>query len=72
MVTMLNLCQRKMTAKTISKVLYPNDTYVEGKFLRLKQQYFFVSATLQDIIRKYKINHTTFDKFAEKTLYSIK
>jgi len=58
---------KKNDSENISKVLYPNDTYVEGKFLRLKQQYFFVSATLQDIIRKYKINHTTFDKFAEKT-----
>ncbi|MBK7631416.1 MAG: glycogen/starch/alpha-glucan phosphorylase [Ignavibacteriales bacterium] len=57
----------KNDSENISKVLYPNDTYVEGKFLRLKQQYFFVSATLQDIIRKYKIAHSTFDKFAEKT-----
>jgi starch phosphorylase len=56
----------KTDSETISKVLYPNDSYVEGKFLRLKQQYFFVSATLQDIIRKYKINHKSFDKFAEK------
>jgi len=58
---------KKNDSETISKVLYPNDTYVEGKFLRLKQQYFFVSATLQDIIRKYKINHSKFDKFADKT-----
>ncbi len=57
----------KNDSETISKVLYPNDTYVEGKFLRLKQQYFFVSATLQDIIRKYKIGHKTFDKFSDKT-----
>jgi starch phosphorylase len=56
----------KTDSETISKVLYPNDSYLEGKFLRLKQQYFFVSATLQDIIRKYKINHDTFDEFAEK------
>jgi len=56
----------KTDSETISKVLYPNDSYVEGKFLRLKQQYFFVSATLQDIIRKFKINHNSFDKFAEK------
>jgi len=56
----------KTDSESISKVLYPNDSYLEGKFLRLKQQYFFVSATLQDIIRKYKINHKTFDKFAEK------
>ena len=56
----------KTDSESISKVLYPNDSYLEGKFLRLKQQYFFVSATLQDIIRKYKINHKTFDKFSEK------
>lgn len=61
----------KTDSETISKVLYPNDSYVEGKFLRLKQQYFFVSATLQDIIRKYKINHKTFDKFPEKNAIQL-
>ena len=61
----------KTDSETISKVLYPNDSYVEGKFLRLKQQYFFVSATLQDIIRKYKINHKNFDKFAEKNTIQL-
>ena len=61
----------KTDSETISKVLYPNDSYVEGKFLRLKQQYFFVSATLQDIIRKYKINHKNFDKFAEKNAIQL-
>ncbi len=61
----------KTDSETISKVLYPNDTIDKGKFLRLKQQYFFVSATLQDIIRKYKINHSTFDKFAEKTAIQL-
>lgn len=61
----------KNDSETISKVLYPNDTYVEGKFLRLKQQYFFVSATLQDIIRKYKIADKTFDKFADKTCVQL-
>jgi starch phosphorylase len=61
----------KTDSETISKVLYPNDSYVEGKFLRLKQQYFFVSATLQDIIRKYKINHESLDKFAEKNAIQL-
>ncbi|MEJ2103835.1 MAG: glycogen/starch/alpha-glucan phosphorylase, partial [Ignavibacteriaceae bacterium] len=61
----------KTDSETISKVLYPNDSYVEGKFLRLKQQYFFVAATLQDIIRKYKINHDTFDEFAEKNTIQL-
>ncbi|HSP86874.1 MAG TPA: glycogen/starch/alpha-glucan phosphorylase, partial [Ignavibacteriaceae bacterium] len=58
--------QSKTESENISKVLYPNDTITEGKFLRLRQQYFFVSATLQDIIRKYHINHKKFDKFSKK------
>jgi starch phosphorylase len=63
--------ESKNHSENISKVLYPNDTFSQGKFLRLKQQYFFVSATLQDIIRKYKIKHKTFDKFAEKTAIQL-
>lgn len=63
--------ESKNLSENISKVLYPNDTYIEGKFLRLKQQYFFVSASLQDIIRKYKINHKKFDKFASKTAIQL-
>lgn len=62
---------KKNDSETISKVLYPNDTYVEGKFLRLKQQFFFVSATLQDIIRKYKIRHSSFKNFADKTCIQL-
>lgn len=46
--------KEKNDAENIAKVLYPNDSYEEGKKLRLKQQYFFVSASLQDIIRNYK------------------
>lgn len=61
----------KNESETISKVLYPNDTYVEGKFLRLKQQYFFVAATLQDIIRKYKIDHDTLDNFSDKNCIQL-
>ena len=61
----------KNDSETISKVLYPNDSYVEGKFLRLKQQYFFSSATLQDIIRKYKVNHDNLDNFADKTTIQL-
>ncbi|MGL4981088.1 MAG: glycogen/starch/alpha-glucan phosphorylase, partial [Fusobacteriaceae bacterium] len=44
-------------AEDISRVLYPNDSTNEGKKLRLRQQYFFVSASLQDILRKFKKNH---------------
>ena len=56
----------KNKSENISKVLYPNDNSHSGKELRLKQQYFFVSATLQDIIRKFRINDNDFSKFPEK------
>lgn len=53
-------------AEDISRVLYPNDSTDEGKILRLKQQYFFCSASLQDIIRKYKKTYgKDFSHFAE-------
>ncbi|MBI4749146.1 MAG: glycogen/starch/alpha-glucan phosphorylase [Acidobacteria bacterium] len=58
--------EAKNDSETISKVLYPNDNRVSGKELRLKQEYFFVSATLQDIMRRYKKVHTTFDQIPEK------
>jgi starch phosphorylase len=58
--------QAKTDTETISKVLYPPDDTGAGKELRLKQQYFFVSATLQDIIRRYKTERTTFADFADK------
>lgn len=58
--------ENKNVSENISKVLYPNDNVASGKELRLKQQYFFVSATLQDIIRKFKINNNDFSLFAEK------
>ena len=57
----------KNQSESISKVLYPPDQYVVGKELRLKQQYFFVSATLKDIMRRYKKVHRTFDEFPNKT-----
>lgn len=56
----------KNRAEDISRVLYPNDDTNEGKKLRLKQQYFFSSASLQDIIRNYKKYHgSDFNKFAD-------
>lgn len=56
----------KNRAEDISRVLYPNDDNNEGKKLRLKQQYFFSSASLQDIVRKYKrIHGKDFSKFAD-------
>jgi glycogen phosphorylase len=56
----------KTQSETISKVLYPPDDTGSGKELRLKQQYFFVSATLQDILVRYKRERKTFADFADK------
>ncbi len=52
-------------AEVITKGLYPADDHREGKELRLKQQYFFVSATAQDIVRRHKREHGSLDSFAE-------
>ena len=62
----------KNDAENISKVLYPNDNCHEGKVLRLKQQYFFCSASLQDIIRKYKKKYgRDFSSFANVTAIQL-
>jgi starch phosphorylase len=46
---------QKVESETISRVLYPNDDKTKGKELRLEQQYFFVSCSLQDMIRIHKL-----------------
>lgn len=56
---------QKNKAEDISRVLYPNDNTLYGKLLRLRQQYFFCSASLQDIIKNFKLNYTDFSKFSE-------
>lgn len=56
----------KIQTENISKVLYPKDDIAPNRELRLKQEYFFASATLQDIIRRYKITNDNFDNFPEK------
>ena len=56
----------KSESESLSKVLYPDDTTAMGRELRLKQQYFFVSASLQDIIYRYRKKHDHFDEFPEK------
>ena len=61
----------KQETETISKVLYPNDTPAEGKTLRLKQEYFFVSASLQDIVRQYKKNNFNLLNFPEKVAIQL-
>ena len=62
----------KQRAETISAVLYPDDRTYQGKELRLKQQFFMVSATLQDIIRRYLVTHSdTFDEFPTKVALQL-
>jgi starch phosphorylase len=61
----------KQKAETITSVLYPDDKTFEGKELRLKQQHFMVSATLQDIVRRYKEQHNTFEDFPEKVAMQL-
>jgi glycogen phosphorylase len=72
--------EAKARSENITRVLYPNDNIFEGQELRLKQEYFFVSATLQDILRRYKKRWEMFDKerglpvfarFAEKTAIQL-
>lgn len=59
--------KEKNEAEAISSILYPNDTKEAGKKLRLKQQYFFASASLQDIIRNYKEKHgSDFNHFSSE------
>ena len=58
-------------AETIAKVLYPEDNHPEGKSLRLKQQYFFVSATVQSIVRKHIEVYGTAANFHEKNVIQI-
>jgi len=61
----------KQKNETISKVLYPNDKSIQGRELRLKQEYFFVSASLQDIIARYKNSHSSFDSFSDKVAIQL-
>ena len=57
----LKAIEDKAKSENISKVLYPQDSFVEGQELRLKQQYFFVAATFQDIIRRHLKHHQGFE-----------
>jgi starch phosphorylase len=58
--------QQKVSSENITKVLYPNDDQVRGKELRLEQQFFFVSASLQDMLRILRVQHIPPERFHEK------
>ncbi|XP_071714786.1 uncharacterized protein [Rutidosis leptorrhynchoides] len=67
----INAIVNRQKAEIISNVLYPDDRSYQGKELRLKQQYFFVSASLQDIIRRFKDVHGNFDEFPDKVALQL-
>ena len=63
--------EQENLARNLVEVLYPNDNHMAGKELRLKQQYFFVSASVQEAIEKYKKNHSDIRKFYEKATFQL-
>lgn len=63
--------EQENLAKTIVEVLYPNDNHYAGKELRLKQQYFFISASVQRAVMKYMEKHDDIHKFYEKTVFQL-
>ena len=67
----LKAVEQKAMAEVIAKVLYPADDHYEGKSLRLKQQYFFVSATIQSICRQHRAQYGTLRNFHEKHVIQI-
>ena len=67
----LKAVEQQAMAEVIAKVLYPDDNHYEGKSLRLKQQYFFVSATMQSITRQHIQTYGTLKNFHEKNVIQI-
>jgi starch phosphorylase len=63
--------EHKTLAENITRVLYPNDNFYLGQELRLRQQYFLVSATIQDAVRRHLVNHRNLDDLAEKAVFQL-
>ena len=63
--------ERRAMTETISKVLYPEDNHIEGKSLRLRQQYFLVSASIQDILNRHLRKYNTLDNLPDKVAIHI-
>ena len=67
----LKAVEQKILSENLSRVLYPNDATETGRELRLKQEYFFTSASLQDIIRRYLQSHKDFSVFPDKVAIQL-
>ena len=67
----LKAVEQQAMAEVIAKVLYPDNNHYEGKSLRLKQQYFFVSATAQSIVRQHRAQYGTLRNFHQKHVIQI-
>ncbi|MDO9011063.1 MAG: glycogen/starch/alpha-glucan phosphorylase [Gallionella sp.] len=67
----LSAVQDKNISESLSKVLYPNDSSAVGKELRLRQEYFFVSASIQDILRRFLVEHSDWNQLPEKVAIQL-
>ncbi len=67
----LRAIEQRAMAENISKILYPADNHIEGKSLRLRQQYFLVSASIQDILNRHLRHYNTLDNLPEKVAIHI-
>ncbi len=67
----LKAVEQKALAESICEVLYPNDSHYSGKELRLKQQYFFVSATLQQVVHKFLETHDDIHNLPDKVVFQL-
>lgn len=67
----IRACQDKIVSENISRVLYPSDNVYQGMELRLKQEYFFTSASMQDIIRRFKMHNDDFKYFPDKVAIQL-
>ena len=63
--------EQKVSCENISKVLYPNDKTLQGKRLRLRQQYFFVACSLHDIIRRFRLRNSDWSTFPDKVVIQL-
>ena len=67
----IKACEDKISSENISRVLYPSDSISKGVELRLKQEYFFTAASMQDIIRRFKAHNSDFNIFPEKVAIQL-